>query len=45
MRHSKQNFVMKTICLDYLSLEENRYENSEHLIVDADSNWKAAEHF
>ena len=23
MRHSKQNVVMKTICLDYLRLEEN----------------------
>ena len=27
MRHSKQNFPMKTICLDYLSLEESRYQN------------------
>ena len=33
MRHSKQNFAMKTICLDYSSLEENRYQNSGHLIV------------
>jgi hypothetical protein len=24
MRHSKHNFVMKTICLDYLSLEEKQ---------------------